>query len=183
MHSSSITLTRRDRSLRPVDRLTRGLGWFSIGLGMAELIAPGTLTRVLGLKGYEPLVRAYGVREILSGVGALSVDKTPAIWSRVGGDALDLATLATGLRDDNPKRENVGLALAAVVGITLLDLYCAQELSRGQRRPGQPTRDYSDRSGFARSPAEMRGAARDFATPPDLRAPPQLASVSDRAPS
>jgi len=33
------------------DALARGLGWFSIGLGLAEVLAPRTLTRALGLDG------------------------------------------------------------------------------------------------------------------------------------
>lgn len=180
MNSQSTALTRQDRSLGPVGRLARGLGWFSLGLGVTQLIAAGGLARWLGMRGYEPLIRTYGAREILSGVATLSVDKTPGLWSRVGGDALDISTLAIGLQHDNPKKGNVGLALAAVIGVTILDLYCAQELSKNQRRSDQPVRDYSDRSGFKRSPDEMRGAPRDFETPPDMRAPPRLASVSDR---
>jgi hypothetical protein len=182
MNYPTTLLPRGDRSSGPVDRLARGLGWFSLGLGFAELIAAGGLARVLGLKSYEPIFRAYGVREIMSGIGALSIDRGPAIWSRVGGDMLDIATLTTGLRDDNPKKDNVGVALAAVIGVTLLDLYCAQQLSKSKRRPNQPVRDYSDRSGFKRPPNEMRGAARDFKSPPDMRAAPRLTSVPDRAP-
>lgn len=180
MNYPSTTLTRRDRSRGPVDQLARGLGWFSFGLALTELIAGGALARWLGMRGYEPIIRAYGVRELVAGIGSLSVDKRPAIWGRVGGDALDIATLATGLRGDNPRKGNVGVALAAIIGVTLLDLYCAQELGKHKRRPDRPVRDYSDRSGFRRPPDEMRGAARDFQTPPDLRAAPRLASVSDR---
>ena len=40
-------------SLKPADRAGRALGWFSIGLGLTELIAPGVLTRALGMRGKE----------------------------------------------------------------------------------------------------------------------------------
>jgi len=40
------------------------LGWFSIGLGLAEVLAPRSLTRGLGMEGHEQLMQAYGVREI-----------------------------------------------------------------------------------------------------------------------
>jgi hypothetical protein len=179
MNYPSTTLARRDRSIGPVDQLDRGLGWFSFSLGLAELIAGSSLARWLGMQGHESLIRAYGVREILSGIGTLSVDKTVGLWSRVGGDALDIVTLATGLREDNPKKGNVGLAMAAVIGVTLLDLYCAQELSKRKRRPDQPVRDYSDRRGFPRPPNEMRGAAREFETPSDIRAPSLKTSSDD----
>jgi hypothetical protein len=159
--------------------LANGLGWFSIALGAAEVIAPKMLTRTLGLEGNEGLVRAYGLREIASGIGILSSqDPTPWIWSRVGGDALDLATLASGLDDSNPRKQNVEIALAAVAGITALDVYCGRELSANggqaqieQRQTYTPVRDYSDRSGFPRPPEEMRGAARDFKAPKDMRTP------------
>ena len=111
--------------------VARGLGWFSIGLGLAEVLAPRALTRGLGMEGHEQIVRAYGVREIATGIGILSsTHPAPWIWGRVGGDALDIATLATGLQQDNPKKENVELALVAVAGVTALDVVCGASLAR-----------------------------------------------------
>jgi len=158
------------------DALARGLGVFSIALGLIEVAAARTLTRTLGMEGNEALVRLYGLREIAKGVGILaSSDPTPWIWGRVAGDALDIATLVTGLDEDNPKRGNVGIALAAVAGVTALDVYCGQALSRESPVPLPPMRDYSDRSGLPRSPQAMRGAARrDFEPPRDFRTPEAL---------
>jgi hypothetical protein len=166
---------RRGHPDSATDTLARGLGVFSIALGLVEVFAARSLTRALGMEGSETLVRAYGLREITKGVGILaSDDPTPWIWGRVAGDALDIATLVTGLDDDNPKRGNVGLALAAVAGATALDVYCAQALSRESPQPLAPIRDYSDRSGLPRSPQEMRGAAKDFQVPRDFRTPEAL---------
>jgi hypothetical protein len=157
------------------DALARGLGVFSIALGLAEIFAARALTRALGLEGNETLVQAYGLREIGNGIGILaSSDPTPWIWGRVAGDGLDIATLLTGLDEDNPQRGNVGIALAAVAGVAALDVYCAQALSRSSPTPLPPLRDYSHRSGFRRAPAAMRGAARDFAVPRDFRTPEAL---------
>ena len=115
--------------------VARGLGWFSIGLGLAEVLAPRALTRGLGMEGHEQIVRAYGVREIATGIGILSsTHPAPWIWGRVGGDALDIATLATGLQQDNPKKENVELALVAVAGVTALDVVCGASLARHSLR-------------------------------------------------
>src|SRR5205085_5199685 len=80
-------------SLTGPDRLARALGWFSIGLGVAELVAPGKLARMLGLEDKEGLIRAYGARELASAVPTLSVDKPVGLASRIAGDALDLGTL------------------------------------------------------------------------------------------
>ena len=167
--------SRRGQPDSATDTLARGLGVFSIALGLVEIFAARSLTRALGMEGNETLVQAYGAREIATGIGILAADDpTPWIWGRVAGDALDVATLVTGLGEDNPNRENVGLALAAVAGATALDVYCAQALSSESPQPLPPARDYSRRSGFSRPPQDMRGAARDFQAPPDFRTPEAL---------
>ena len=61
-------------SLGGADRMAKALGWFSIGLGLTELIAAKRITRALGMEGKEILVRAYGVREIGPGLISLSPD-------------------------------------------------------------------------------------------------------------
>jgi hypothetical protein len=155
--------------------VAKGLGWFSIGLGLVELLAPRAVTRTLGLHGQETLVRAYGARELATGVAILmSHDPTPWIMGRVGGDALDLATLAAGFSGDNPKKANLGVATAAVVGVTLVDVACANGLMAEKRLSAPGEFDYSDRTGFPRPPAAMRGAAKDFRTPGDFRIPDPL---------
>jgi hypothetical protein len=165
-------------SLATADKLAKALGWFSIGLGLTELLGARRLTRALGMEGHETLVRAYGAREIGSGIMALSTEKRTGLWSRVAGDGLDIATLMTAMRPDNPKRDNVGIALAMVVGVTLLDIAAAQAFSvRHSRDRGRP-RSYRDRTGFPQGVQAARGAARDLRIPEDMRAAPALAAVS-----
>jgi hypothetical protein len=107
------------------------LGWFSIGLGAMELLAPDTLERFLGVEDREGLIRGYGAREIGTGVGILANRRpTGWVWGRVAGDVLDLGTLATALTPDNPRRRNVLLAMGAVAGVMALDVLCATQLSR-----------------------------------------------------
>src|SRR3954454_20867272 len=83
------------------ERLANGLGWFSIGLGAAELFAPGSVARLIGVdddEGNRALLRFYGLREIAAGVGILTQPRpTGWLWGRVGGDLLDLATLGTAM--------------------------------------------------------------------------------------
>jgi hypothetical protein len=158
-------------SLSGADRLARALGWFSIGLGIAELVAPGRIARTLGLDDKEGLIRAYGARELASAVPTLSVDKPIGLAARIGGDALDLGTLATALHGDNPKRHNAAVATALVVGITLLDIIAYTGVKAAHRRPPGSDRDYSDRSGWPRGVQASRGLARkDFQIPSDYRA-------------
>ena len=166
---------RRGQADTATDTLARGLGLFSIALGVAEVAASRALARALGMKGQEGLIAGYGVREIATGIGILaSKDPTPWIWGRVAGDGLDLATLATALEGSNPKKGNVGIAMAAVAGVTALDVYCAQTLSRESPHPLPPLQDYSDRSGFPRGIEQSHGAASDFEVPRDFRTPEAL---------
>lgn len=153
----------RKNGRRPAYRFARGLGWFSIGLGLAELVMPRTLARLTGLQGNERLLQAYGLREIATGIGILaSQNPTPWIWLRVGGDALDLATLYGNVDDRNPRLDNTSASIMLAAGVSALDVGCAQALRiarQRQRWADANGRLYRDRSGFPRSPESMRGAA------------------------
>lgn len=171
-------------SLKGVDRLARGLGWFSVGLGLIELVAPGRLSRKLGLFGKAGLIRAYGARELASAVPTLSIDKPLGLAARLGGDALDLATLATALRPGNPKRGNAVIATAMVLGITVLDFIAYTGVKAAHRRTPASGRDYSDRSGWPHGAEASRGLARkDFEIPPDYRAEGTVANATPALPS
>ncbi len=150
-------------SLTAADRVGKALGWFSFGLGLAELIAPRQITRALGMEGNEAVIRAYGAREIGAGILCLSIDKPAGLWSRVGGDAIDIATLSTGLGKSNPKRTNVAIALALVLGITALDIAAAQATTGRHSRNGAEPKRYSDRSGYPKGLKHSRGAAKEMA--------------------
>ena len=68
--------------------LAAALGWFSIAIGLAEIIAPHVISRLIGVRGdHRVLLRVFGLREIASGLGILS-QRNPAgwLWSRVAGD-------------------------------------------------------------------------------------------------
>ena len=120
-----------ERSVRDGQTLASFLGWFSLGLGAAELLAPDALERFLGVEGRRTLVRAYGLREIGTGIGILT-ERRPAewVWGRVAGDVLDLATLATALSPGNPRKRNVLLAMGAVAGVMALDVMAARQLGQ-----------------------------------------------------
>jgi hypothetical protein len=164
-------------SLKPVDRFGRALGWFSIGLGLTELLAAPRLTRALGAQGKENIVRAMGARELVHGMLCLSVNNDFGAWTRVAGDAVDLAGLAALYRDDNPKKGNVGLAMAAVVGCAVADLAAAQGIRSLHSRRGEPVRDYGDRTGFPKGVGYSHGKA-SGGVPQDMRATPADAAAS-----
>jgi hypothetical protein len=109
------------------------LGWFSIGLGLAEALTPNTMAKTTGVRS-RGLLQAYGLRELVSGVGILT-SKRPAfwLWMRSVGDGIDLATLARSFAKASPSNQvKIAAAAAAVLGVTALDIVCAVEHSRSQ---------------------------------------------------
>lgn len=158
------------RSMNGNDRLARVIGWAGVGLGLAELFMPGRITRPLGIEGHESWIRACGVRQIITGLGALSDNPTPALKLRVAGDALDLAALAWVRREPQVHRDNIDRTMLAVGAITALEGWCAAQLHRRHAYMGGIAPDYSRCSGFSRPVAQMRGVAKDFETPTDMRA-------------
>lgn len=100
-----------------------GLGWLSVGLGLTELLAGRRLARALGMEHRTNLVRVFGIREIVNGISILVAKRTrPWQWMRVAGDVLDLGLLASALSPRNRRRDTAAVALAGVLGITLLDV-------------------------------------------------------------
>ena len=164
---------RLDRDSAPA--VARGLGWYSIALGVAELLLPELVARATGTRGMKTLLRVYGMREIATGVGLLaSGNPRPWLWARVGGDALDAATLASQLRGHGARTTNTVVTLAAVAGVAALDLACARAFDA--RPADAPDVDYSDRSGLGGPPDDVRGAALDdFVVPKDMQTPQPLA--------
>jgi uncharacterized membrane protein len=66
-------------------------------------------------------------------VGVLS-QRRPAGWvkARIAGDLMDLGLLGAALNSDEADQGRVVMALAAVAGITALDVLCAQQLNQEQ---------------------------------------------------
>lgn len=127
-HAERAVLKRVD-----AERLARGLAWFSISVGIAELVAPRIVARLAGGHGrHTGLLRLYGLREIASGLMIFSQGRKPAagVWSRVAGDAMDLATLGLAYLLPSTNKAGVAFAAANVLGVTALDVICAQQLSR-----------------------------------------------------
>jgi len=116
------------------ERLAGLLGWFSIGLGLTEILAPRDFARFIGVsedEGNRKMVSLLGLRELATGVGIL-MRPQPAgwVWARVAGDVMDLALLGNALTSDAPRRDRVAAATAAVLGVTALDVYDAVQLSQ-----------------------------------------------------
>lgn len=122
-----------DTAYPPSESLAVGLGWFSLALGVAEVTAPERLARLIGVAPTTntlATLRSYGAREIGTGMAILAQPHQARwVWSRVAGDALDLATLGAAMYAPATHRNRAALATMAVLGVTALDVLCARQLS------------------------------------------------------
>jgi uncharacterized membrane protein len=120
------------------------LGWFSVGLGVAEIVAPRSVSRIVGVRPSRrnhTVIQAMGVREIVKGVGILSRDRPRDwLWGRVAGDMLDVGLLGSTLRSSE-RRGRTTAAMGAVLGVAAVDALTAQALSSGRKLTRGRTED------------------------------------------
>ncbi|HTS64242.1 MAG TPA: SRPBCC family protein [Candidatus Acidoferrales bacterium] len=101
-----------------VRKVARSLGWFSIGLGAAEILAPLALTKLTGNSGRSRESTRRGLRRVAAGVGLLA--KPPAL-------ARLLASSNGGVS---------AKTVAAVAGVTVAGVIAAKKLGafgKGER--------------------------------------------------
>jgi len=119
------------------ESLANFLGVFSIGLGLAQVIAPEGVSNLCGIKdaeGNRSLMRALGARELSNGIAILSRQQPEkAVWSRVAGDAMDLAMLGKVMANPENSRSRALFATANVLAVAALDVMCAKQLSMQPR--------------------------------------------------
>lgn len=108
--------------------VAKGLGIFSLALGLAEVLAPHGVAKLAGLQDNAALTRALGAREIAAGVGVLGAGNPgPGLWARFVGDFIDLGVMSRSLKRPSPR---LYVALGMVAGITLLDLWAARRFTK-----------------------------------------------------
>ncbi|MFM8321928.1 MAG: SRPBCC family protein [Chloroflexota bacterium] len=117
-----------------VEQMARFLGLASLGLGLFELLQPGRIQRLLRVRGsYQGLIRMLGVRELGHALLIfLQARPHQGVWTRVAGDALDLAVLGKAYTAPRASRPRIGMAAAAVAGLAALDVLAAAALARRQ---------------------------------------------------
>ncbi len=162
-HGPLAALTR----LESADSLERSLGWFSIGLGAAAVAAPRLVCWLSGVRS-PTVMRLVGARELTAGIGILTQrDRAPWLWSRVAGDTFDLAALSVALAGGR-RRGRAAVALAAVAGVTALDVLAAVRLTGSRAGRAVPTLSgstdiYLERSvAVSKSPEECYRFWRSF---------------------
>jgi uncharacterized membrane protein len=122
--------------------LSRGLGWFSLALGVGELAAPRSLARLIGVEpdGATPiLMRLLGATEVIAGIGVLMQPQRPgALWARVAGDLVDLGLLGLAAGGKRTSGVRIAGAVAAVAGVLALDIVAARRAQKAFDEANRP---------------------------------------------
>lgn len=138
------------------DPLSQAFGWLSTGLGTVQALSPARMCSTVGVRptpGSTALMRAVGMQELAVGTGILAQpQRAGLLWTRVAGDVAHLTLLGVALqsadrdrriaglipvrRSDGSDRRRVARTVAAVLGVTLLDLAAAVRLSRAEQDNG-----------------------------------------------
>jgi uncharacterized membrane protein len=148
------------------------LGYFSLGLGLAEFLAPHAINKIIGIKHPDErslmTTRLMGLREIGHGIAILTNQHPEkAVWSRVAGDALDLALLGRTFANPDNDRGRTAFATLNVLAVGALDLMTARQLSQQPRTATRARMDEgivrTNRSITVHRPVEeVYGFWRDF---------------------
>jgi len=155
--------------------LAQGMGWFSVGLGTAQLLAPRALSRMIGIDDSDrnaAIMRAIGVRELASGLGIFSQrNDATFLWGRVVGDIMDLALIgAAGASARSDRRKLAGAALA-VAGALALDMATARKRSNPEvtELPATSDQDRDEPAEADESPRQIRKAITISRSPDEVQ--------------
>ncbi len=110
-------------------RLARGVGWVSIGVGLALLASPSRAVRGLGMGERPNLGRLMGARDLVLGAGLLRGGNTTT-WLRARGaaDALDAAVILAGMASGAFPRNRAPVGLAMATGFSVLSFVLARRM-------------------------------------------------------
>ena len=137
--ATRVSLPHGDGRTPPPDDLARFLGWASLALGTPMTPTPGRFARAIGVHDDRKSrfwTRVVGLREFAAAAGILRLERPRPVgftYARVAGDVMDLALLASALRNKPRSRARVLASMGAVAGIGAADLYTSMRLSRAPK--------------------------------------------------
>lgn len=162
-----------NQSVSATRNLVKGLRGASLGLGVTEIVAPRKVAAMSGVpdnRRSRSTIRALGVRE-LGHAAALFFGPSQLVWTRVAGDAIDLAALGAGMSSRNASRVRGAAAAVGLVGITAVDVLAAVKAQRdgNGHQPAQPgTRNLRAAVTVWRPPEEVYRFWRDLENLPSF---------------
>lgn len=142
--------------------LARGMGAFSLGVGLAEVAAPRAIARLIGAdaRGATPVIlRALGAREIAHGIGIFA--RPRSVWTRLVGDLIDVAFVGLQFRGRRRDRTRLWATVGALLGVGALDALATVRTMKNQL--GEPI---TAALTINRNPDEVYAAWHDFSRLP-----------------
>ncbi len=110
-------------------KLARGVGFVSLGVGLALLAAPARTTESFGMGERKELGRFLGIRDLILAAGLLrSGNPAPWLRARAISDAADAALLAGGAAFGAFPRGRSMLGAAIATGFSTLSFILARRL-------------------------------------------------------
>jgi hypothetical protein len=116
----------------PLTSFAKPLGWFSLALGAAELLAPRKIAAAHGVPKGKTIVRGFGAREVAAGAAVLARPHSSVPFLvRAAGDVLDVGAAGVAARKaPRGKRKMAIASLVTVAGFLALDLLVARANAR-----------------------------------------------------
>jgi uncharacterized membrane protein len=119
------------------DKLSRAIGWSSVGIGAVQLAAPVALAQVVGLapdRRGSLAARLMGLTNLAIGAGLLARPRGGSrMWARVAGDAVGAGLLALAASGRRSSDARMAAALAASGTALVLDTLAARRIARSHR--------------------------------------------------
>lgn len=111
------------------NKLARGIGWVSIGVGLALIVTPRWMTKGFGMGERPNLGRFLGVRDLVLGAGLLrSESLAPWLQARAISDVGDAALLTGGAVSGAFPRSQAMVGLTVATTFSVLSFALARRL-------------------------------------------------------
>jgi uncharacterized membrane protein len=119
-----------------IEQLQDGLGYFSLGLGLTQILSPGHVNRLIGVSDDAKtrlLQRLVGAQELSAAAGILLLRRpTPWLWGRTAGDVLHLGMLSRAFGARRESTPRLLGAIVSVVGCLATDAFAAVRSTQQQ---------------------------------------------------
>jgi hypothetical protein len=154
-------------------KLTTGLGYFSLGLGAAQLLAPGRVNRLIGVHDDAESrfwQRLVGAQELSAAAGILT-QRRPLewLWGRTAADVLHLTMLTRARRRAMSSSRLAGTA-AWVLGTFAADAYASVRMTADRQAIREGSSVHAKASiTVGQAKEDVQRGWREFAGPTDPR--------------
>jgi uncharacterized membrane protein len=169
---------------KPTGRRSTAFGWFRVGLGLTQLLAPQAVARWAGIDDEHDstrlTLRLIGARQVACGLGLLSQSRSVA-WASAGvaGGIVDAVLLGTALQSRGAHTKRLLGAGAAVLGVACVDAYAAYGAQRQARDVDLEGIEVRESVTIARPPEAVYALLRDFKNLPQFMSHVQSVRVDN----